>query len=222
MAIETWIKRIKQVVVLLIAVDLMMFVTINNSYDTKEESNEENNIEATTDEVDEKQKQESVVGNIKLIIDITDYVDSKDYYIGNTSSLKSYSGIAQVKLNEDCNTDIKIGKTYVMEAMPIIETADNGYPMYNITKCNEATDNDIAELEEIRGSVSNYKLQTIKYKTMSLDEIIEDGNKSYATWTQEEIGEYLKYIKKLGYTDNYKVKSYVNTRDALGGSILNN
>lgn len=202
----------------------------NESYESTEnniesgviESSEENSkslekIESDTSEVEEETF--GTLDKLTFIIDVTLVDIDNNTFKGNTSTDNGYSGIIEFKLSdnalENLSIDIKQGNTYVVEASPMIETGTNDLPLITVTSLSVATEDDINKLEEIRGTVSTFKRKLIEYNSMSLEEIINDANTSYATWTQDEIKEYIKLIEDKGYTDKTKDKSYVCLRESI-------
>lgn len=186
------------------------------------ETSEENSksleqIESTTSEVEEETF--GTLDKLTFIIDVTLVDIDNNTFKGNTSTDNGYSGIIEFKLSdnalENLSIDIKQGNTYVVEASPMIETGTNDLPLITVTSLSVATEDDINKLEEIRGTVSTFKRKLIEYNSMSLEEIINDANTSYATWTQDEIKEYIKLIEDKGYTDKTKDKSYVCLRESI-------
>lgn len=186
------------------------------------ETSEENSksleqIESNTSEVEEETF--GTLDKLTFIIDVTLVDIDNNTFKGNTSTDNGYSGIIEFKLSdnalENLSIDIKQGNTYVVEASPMIETGTNDLPIITVTSLSVATEDDINKLEEIRGTVSTFKRKLIEYNSMSLEEIINDANTSYATWTQDEIKEYIKLIEDKGYTDKTKEKSYVCLRESI-------
>lgn len=186
------------------------------------ETSEENSksleqIESNTSEVEEETF--GTLDKLTFIIDVTLVDIDNNTFKGNTSTDNGYSGIIEFKLSdnalENLSIDIKQGNTYVVEASPMIETGTNDLPLITVTSLSVATEDDINKLEEIRGTVSTFKRKFIEYNSMSLEEIINDANTSYATWTQDEIKEYIKLIEDKGYTDKTKDKSYVCLRESI-------
>lgn len=186
------------------------------------ETSEENSkslekIESDTSEVEEETF--GTLDKLTFIIDVTLVDIDNNTFKGNTSTDNGYSGIIEFKLSdnalENLSIDIKQGNTYVVEASPMIETGTNDLPLITVTSLSVATEDDINKLEEIRGTVSTFKRKLIEYNSMSLEEIINDANTSYATWTQDEIKEYIKLIEDKGYTDKTKDKSYVCLRESI-------
>lgn len=186
------------------------------------ETSEENSksleqIESNTSEVEEETF--GTLDKLTFIIDVTLVDIDNNTFKGNTSTDNGYSGIIEFKLSdnalENLSIDIKQGNTYVVEASPMIETGTNDLPLITVTSLSVATEDDINKLEEIRGTVSTFKRKLIEYNSMSLEEIINDANTSYATWTQDEIKEYIKLIEDKGYTDKTKEKSYVCLRESI-------
>lgn len=156
---------------------------------------------------------------LQFTVDIVSYNVDNNSYLGNTATEKGYSGILEIKFSESLNnTDyikIEIGNTYIIEASPMMETNKQGFPLVTATNIDLATEYDISKLEEIKQLVSTFKRKSIEYRSMKLDDIINDANISYATWTQDEIMEYIELIKEKGYTDTSDVKSYVCLREDI-------
>ena len=174
--------------------------------------------EAEAEETEAAQEAEDMT----FTVDITDVITTDGFtVIGNTATAESYSGIIELHLDdtlaEQAQDEIEVGKTYVFTVSPMMTMSIP--PQVSVLSYTAATEEDIAALEEIRAEVSNFKDCMTSYETMSLEEIIQDANFSYATWTQEEITEFEAKQTKKGYTEDSEVKSYVTTRENLAGSV---
>ena len=159
---------------------------------------------------------------IQFTVDVTDNLaDENGMIIGNTSSAEGYCGIVEIHMDEAllqrAAEEIQTGKTYVFTVKPMMTMSIP--PQIIATDFALATEEEINRLEEVRKTISNYKDCMETYKTMSLEEIIQDANFSYALWTQEEIGEFLEFIAEKGYTDDSDIKCYVKQRADLNGSV---
>ena len=202
----------------------------NESYENIEKDIESENIETSEKDLKSMEEVESTTSEVEeetfgtldkltFIIDVTLVDNSNNTFKGNTSTDNGYSGIIEFKLSDNALENICIeieqGNTYVVEASPMIETGTDDLPLITVTSLSLATEDDINKLEEIRGTVSTFKRKLIEYNSMSLEEIINDANTSYATWTQDEIKEYIKLIEDKGYTDKTKEKSYVCLRESI-------
>lgn len=202
----------------------------NESYENIEKDIESENIETSEKDLKSMEEAESTTSEVEeetfgtldkltFIIDVTLVDNSNNTFKGNTSTDNGYSGIIEFKLSDNALENICIeieqGNTYVVEASPMIETGTDDLPLITVTNLSLATEDDINKLEEIRGTVSTFKRKLIEYNSMSLEEIIRDANISYATWTQDEIKEYIKLIEDKGYTDESKEKSYVCLRESI-------
>lgn len=202
----------------------------NESYENIEKDIESENIETSEKDLKSMEEVESTTSEVEeetfgtldkltFIIDVTLVDNSNNTFKGNTSTDNGYSGIIEFKLSdsalENICIEIEQGNTYVVEASPMIETGTDDLPLITVTNLSLATEDDINKLEEIRGTVSTFKRKLIEYNSMSLEEIINDANTSYATWTQDEIKEYIKLIEDKGYTDKTKEKSYVCLRESI-------
>lgn len=202
----------------------------NESYENIEKDIESENIETSEKDLKSMKEVESTTSEVEeetfgtldkltFIIDVTLVDNSNNTFKGNTSTDNGYSGIIEFKLSDNALENICIeieqGNTYVVEASPMIETGTDDLPLITVTNLSLATEDDINKLEEIRGTVSTFKRKLIEYNSMSLEEIINDANTSYATWTQDEIKEYIKLIEDKGYTDKTKEKSYVCLRESI-------
>lgn len=226
--------KILAILIILYFILLCIRVNISNN-DNKSYENIENSIESKVvetsgensktleqTEVDTSEVKEETFGTLDkltFIIDVTLVDIDNNTFRGNTSTDKGYSGIIEFVLSdnalENLSIDIKQGNTYVVEASPMIETVTSDLPLITVTSLSVATEDDINKLEEIRGTVSTFKRKLIEYNSMSLEEIINDANTSYATWTQDEIKEYIKLIEDKGYTDEANYKSYVCVRESI-------
>ena len=159
------------------------------------------------------------LSNLKFTIDVTLADIANNKFKGNTATDDGYSGIIEFKLSDSIenygNTNIEIGNTYSVEAMPVIEVSESGLPLITVINFNIATVSDIENLEEIKKEISTFKRKIIEYESLSLEEIVNDANNSYSTWTQEEVAEYIKFIEEKGYTDKKDFKSYVCLRESI-------
>lgn len=185
------------------------------------EISEEDNAEETENSVEENGA-EGVLENVPFTVDVTDnLIEERGLVIGNTSTPNGYSGIIEIyladELLEEAADAIEVGKTYVFTVQPMMTMSIP--PQTTAVDFTEASPEEIQTLEEVRENVSNFKECMEGYQNMSLDEIVIDANFNYALWTQEEIGEYIKFIEEKGYSDDSEVKSYVATRENLNGSI---
>lgn len=183
----------------------------------------EDNLDAISTE-DNIKTDYGTLENLEFIVDITDNMAlDNNKIIGNTSTLMSYSGIIEImipdQLKEKVSKEINVGSTYIIETEPMLTMSLP--PQTTMVKFIKADDNKIAELENIRNNISNYKECREQYEKMDLADIISDANLNYALWTQEEIVDFLDYIKSKGYTEDNENKLYVNIREHLNGSIIN-
>ncbi len=178
--------------------------------------------EANTAEGTDEAADQPVEDTMTFIVDITDnLIAESGKVIGNTTTAENYSGIIEIYLDtpllEKARTDIQAGKTYLFSVTPMMTMSIP--PQVTALDYTPATEEDIASLEEIRKNVSNFQDCMTAYETMSLDQMIQDANFNYALWTQEEIVKFQEFIKEKGYTEDSEVKSYVQTREELNGSV---
>lgn len=163
----------------------------------KEEVQESVNIEKT-----------GTLDNITFIVDIvrTEKLDNNTYIIiGNTATEKSYSG--EIHIESKNIDDIELEKTYTFIVEPLMSMSTP--PVVTEVIHYKSTDNDIKDLHKNREKISNYNSKIFEYKDMQLYEIIEDSNISYCTWTNDEINQFIVYIERLGYSEDFEIKSNV-------------
>lgn len=189
----------------------------NDTVSTEKNVYTMSDVDTNTSETDEETF--GTLEKLHYIIDIT-YVNSDDNtYRGNTSTDNGYSGIIEFKLSETAlnktNMSIELGNTYNVDASPMIETNTDGLPLITVTNIEMASNDDIDSLEDIRKAISSYTRKRIEYNSMSLDNIIIDANSSYATWTQDEIKDYIDFINSKGYTASNDIKSLVCLREDI-------
>lgn len=198
---------------------------INNYSDNLDvlDSVSSNNIEATIEPmtIDANESESESFGtldNLEFIIDVTSIDVYNNTYCGNTATKGGYSGIIRFKFSETMldklNISVYKGGTYIINTSPMMEVDSCGLPLVTATDIRLATEADIINLECIKSEVSTFKRKAIEYSSMSLEDIIEDANSSYATWTQDEIKEYLKLLEEKGYTNDMEYKSSVYLRDS--------
>ena len=214
-------KEVKRTIIALIIVIIALIIVniciffIGKHIQNNEQSTESAKVTSADDtdsnssETEDSENIVSTIDNLVYTIDITN-IDSDNIAVGNTATLNGYCG--RIEINEKDNK-LEVGKTYVVEALPLIETADNGLPLINAVSVKEASNDDIVELESVRGEVSNYNKKMAEYKSMSVDDIINDANSSYATWTQSEITKFIEYLDKLKKSSS--TKCYVCTRENI-------
>ena len=163
----------------------------------KEEVQESVNIEKT-----------GTLDNITFIVDVvrTEKLDNNTYIIiGNTATEKSYSG--EIRIESRNIDDIELEKTYTFIVEPLMSMSTP--PVVTEVIHYKSTDNDIKDLHKNREKISNYNSKIFEYKDMQLHEIIEDSNISYCTWTNDEINQFMVYIERLGYSEDFEIKSNV-------------
>lgn len=240
------IKRISQVLTLLISFILIVFIAensvkssvvetnIENSTETEEEDARINEYELTTEEIEDDTEEETfgTLDTLKFTVDVTDTKAEANVYVGNTSTNSSYSGTVKFKFSDRAlkalTINITKGNTYVLTTSPMIETETINinnktieYPVLTVVNYRKANKKDINKLEKIRNKVSNYARCSLDFDSLSLDDLIELGNKNYATWTQKEIKRFKRILKNRGYTEhNSDKKSYVKLRRDLDGSYI--
>jgi hypothetical protein len=179
-------------------------------------------VEEVKEEIPEQDEDSfGTLDNMEYIVDISDnYLDEEGVLVGNTSTLNGYSGVIIINVNDDLKDeldDIEIGKSYKVETTPMITMSLP--PQVVAVHVTEATEDEMEELEKTREVISNYEECMSKYKDMSLSDIINNANMNYATWTQEQIEEFISYINKKGYSEDYEVHSYVALKADLNGSV---
>ncbi len=178
--------------------------------------------ESTSAETAAEEETIPAVENMSFTVDITDnHAAEMGLVIGNTATKDNYCGMIEIHLDEalaeKAAQEIQIGKTYLFTVQPMMTMSIP--PQVAALDFTPADDQEIAKLEEIRKTVSNYTECMETYQDMELEQIIQDANMNYALWTQEEIAEFTEFIAQKGYTDDFKVKSYVKIREELSGSI---
>jgi hypothetical protein len=72
-------------------------------------------------------------------------------------------------------------------------------PIVTAVKIDEASEEQVKELDNYRKNISNYNECMLNYNRMNIASIVDDANKQYVYWTQNERKAFLKYIKSLGY-----------------------
>lgn len=160
---------------------------------------------------------------IQFIVDITDnHLADEGFLIGNGGTKEGYLGILELHMEESLASQaadsILPGKTYLFTVTPMMTMSIP--PQMIAIDFSEASEADITRLENIRQTTSNYQSCMERYPDMELEAIIGDANLNYATWTQEEIAEYLAFLTEKGYSETSSAKSYVNLRENLNGSIV--
>lgn len=183
-------------------------------------------IEVATIDTNEYETESfGTLDNLEFIIDVTSVDVYSNTYCGNTATKDGYSGILKFRFSETLvdtiSETIYSGRTYIINTSPMMEVDSNGLPIVTATSIKLATDEDINKLEYIKSEVSTFKRKVIEYRSMPLKDIIEDANSSYATWTQDEIKEYLELLEKEGYTDDMEYKSYVCLRGDISRVYAN-
>lgn len=148
--------------------------------------------------------------NLEFIIDVTSFKISdsdKGTYIivGNTASEKLYSGEIEVVTNDI--SGIELFKTYKFTVEPLMSMTE--IPRITYIRHQEASEYDIIQLHKYREKISTYKECMLKYENMELDDIIIDSNNKYVIWTNTQISEFITFLYKKGYTDDYNLKSIV-------------
>lgn len=176
----------------------------------------------TAAEETEGTEENEIAENVQFIVDVTDnLIGENGTIVGNTSSAESYCGIIEIHLDtpliEKAQTEIQPGHTYVFTVTPMMTMSIP--PQVTALEYMEASESDIAALEEIRMQTSNFEECMAAYETMSLEDIIQDGNFNYALWTQEQIQQYNEFLTQKGYTEDSSPKSYAKLRNELNGSV---
>lgn len=167
----------------------------------------------------EQGESEEEHNNIEYIIDVTSI--DKNLLYGDTATVKGYSGRICADIS---NLDIKIetDKTYVITAKSLINMGD--IPKVQAVKIIEADENHIKELDHNRETISNYKECLVNYSRMDLNSIIDDANKQYIYWSQDERKAFIEYIKTLGYNDTangaLKIKVYGDVESPSSNIIV--
>ncbi len=158
----------------------------------------------------------------QFVVDVTDnLIAQNNIIIGNAAAVHGYCGIMEFHLDDalakTALEEIKVGHTYLFTIPPMMTMSLP--PQVTLLEYEEASERDIQAAEEIRAQVSGFKDAMIAYESMSLEQIIDDANFSYALWTQEEIREYQKFLAEKGYTEGSTPISYVKVREELSGSV---
>lgn len=149
------------------------------------------------------------------LVDITNINTTTHELQGNTSTEKGYSGVIKIVAEDNSNisTNIQIGDTYVIKALPKIEVGD--IPTITMVSCKKATRKQVAKLERIREHVSNFDRLMQNKDILTVEELIKAANKSYPTWTQDQIHQYLECINKGSSSVTTGVVSEVKDRDMI-------
>lgn len=175
------------------------------------------------DSTEEAAEETGSTETISFIVDITDNMSAEsNTVIGNAAATaENYAGIMEIHLDdalaEQAKDEIEVGKAYVFTIGPAMTMSIP--PQVTALDFAPATEEDLARLEEVRAEVSNFQDCMKSYESMSLEEIVQDANLNYALWTQEEIQEFTEFITQKGYTEDSEIKSYVNLREDLNGSL---
>lgn len=149
------------------------------------------------------------------IVDITNINTTTHELQGNTSTEKGYSGVIKIVAEDNSNisTNIQIGDTYVIKALPKIEVGD--IPTITMVSCKKATDKQVEKLEKIREHVSNFDRLMQNKGILTMEELIKAANKSYSTWTQDQIHQYLQFINNSSSSVKTGVMSEVKDRSMI-------
>ena len=158
----------------------------------------------------------------QFVVDVTDnLIAESNTIIGNAAAVHGYCGIMEFHLDDTLAgtalAEIKVGHTYLFTIPPMMTMSLP--PQVTLLEYTEASARDIQASEEIRAQISNFRDCMAAYESMSLEQIIQDGNFSYALWTQDEIREYQKFLAEKGYTEGSTPISYAKVREELRGSV---
>ena len=173
---------------------------IANRNDTDEASTKteeiSNNLSKSAKGEDESAKgeYESEHNTIKYIVDIIS-IDNNIAY-GDTATLNGFSGRIKIDLYE-VNNQLSVNNTYVITVKSLIKISN--IPIVTAVKIDEASEEQVKELDNYRKNISNYNECMLNYNRMNIASIVDDANKQYVYWTQNERKAFLKYIKSLGY-----------------------
>ena len=203
--------------ILLIITSIMIFIFSVSQFTILEYSNsniqEIIEVKLKVEEVTESVNIEKTgtLDNITFIADVIDVNKMEDggyLVIGNTATEKNYSGKIHIIVKQI--DDIELDKTYTFIVEPLMSMSTP--PVVTEVIHSESTDNDIRNLHEYRKLISNYNSKIFEYKDMNLYDIIEDSNKNYYTWTNDEISQFKRYLEDLGYDETFEIQPIVDIR----------
>lgn len=178
----------------------------------------DNNDDTLDNEVINEEKIEQTNEEyIEYIVDVLYITD--DIISGDTASIEGYSGKILIDVNSLSNkNEIYTNTTYYVKAETLIEMGT--LPKIKAISMTKASDEQLNELDEYRRKVSNYAECKLNYESMGINEIIEDANKNYVYWTQEERNEFISFINSIDNKDDitsllkiYTYKQNVNIND---------
>lgn len=155
------------------------------------------------------------VDTLTLLVKVLDveYTKSGSVIKGVVMNRELYSGL--IELTYYKQVELNSFEIYLFTTEPVLTRGD--IPQVKAISIKTALSFEKNDYEAIKQDVSTFLEHEFKYKNMTLDEIIEDGNKFYYTWTDEQILKYQDYIKSLGYTEEYEITSTVFTDEQLIG-----
>lgn len=186
-------------------------ISSNNIYYDLKLQDEQLEIVDIDDEIyNNEVEPNTLMNNLKFIVDVSSLDYETDEILGTTATLDGYSGNLVIHTIELDDRGIEIGKTYVIETLPMISMTNP--PDVTAVEIVQATDEDIEDLENIREQISNYAECMYDYNNMEPSDIIEHANREYGKWTQWEILKYLDFLDKLGYNEGNKVKLRENVQ----------
>lgn len=207
MILRKYYKRLISIAIVAFVTIAILMYTYSNKNDTNKEavygSSHAQRIIANNDDTDEastnlsksvKGEDESEHNTIKYIVDIVS-IDNNIAY-GDTATLNGISGRIMIDLSE-VNNQISVNNTYVITVKSLIKISN--IPIVTAVKIDEASEEQVNELDNYRKNISNYNECLLKYNNMDIDSIVDDANRQYVYWTQNERKAFLKYIKSLGY-----------------------
>lgn len=123
--------------------------------------------------------------------------ESNGIVYGDALTKDNFYGPITVKKLDD--SSFENNKLYVITTEPLIRESGD-YNVVEVTHRN-ADENDLSLVESIKENRTNYYECVNNYKYMEVEDIIQDANKNYILWTDKNIDEFTKLIKKMKLTE---------------------
>jgi Na+-translocating ferredoxin:NAD+ oxidoreductase RnfG subunit len=227
--IETIVIILIQLIILLIAksdyINQVKLISGQNNYEESQskiikitiENFEEENAKMDKLRKSNKTEKENALQFTVEVLSIVNNNEQSEVY-GITSSSNGYSGL--IRIIAKSKNNIERYNTYVFTTDTIMKIGD--IPEVNCISFVEATEEEKEELELNKENASNFPECMLRYESMDLSDIVATANNEYYRWTDEQILKYQNMIEKLGYTEDYEVKSTVKTIEQLKEIVTNN
>lgn len=123
--------------------------------------------------------------------------ESNGIVYGDAITKDNFYGPITVKRLDD--SSFESNKLYVITTEPLIRESGD-YNVVEVTHRN-ADENDLSLVESIKENRTNYYECVNNYKYMEVEDIVQDANKNYILWTDKNIDEFTKLIKKMKLTE---------------------